>query len=80
MKPVMEAAIRLALQYAAQYLRAATPSQWDEAIKIITFEVTNMLLDAIEGGSYGGISTDIRARYEGRMAEALRQLGVLKEF
>jgi hypothetical protein len=80
MQLVYESAIRIALDYAATYLKGATPGIYSEAIEIITFEVTNMIMDTLKGGGYGGISTETRKKYEGRMLEALRQIGAVKEF
>ena len=80
MQLVYESAIRIAVDYATRYLNNLTLNLKQEATDIISFEVTNMIVETLKGGGYGGISPETRAMYEGRMLEALRQIGAVKEF
>ena len=80
MQLVYESAIRIAVDYATRYLNNLTLNLKQEATDIISFEVTNMIVETLKGGGYGGISSETRAMYEGRMLEALRQIGAVKEF
>jgi hypothetical protein len=80
MQLVYESAIRIAVDYATRYLNDLTFNLKQEATDIISYEITNMIIETLKGGGYGGITAETRAKYEGRMLEALRQIGAVKEF
>lgn len=74
MQLVYESAIRIAAEYGERFLPGLNLTNRQEALDIISFEVTNMILDTIKDGGYGHIHADVRAKYETRMREALHLL------
>lgn len=78
MRALYEMAFRLAMQIAAKYLKDVTPDKWDEAINVMSYEITNMFMDSLEQGHFSGIPAEMRLEYEARILAALRALGIVR--
>jgi len=79
MQKLFEQIALIGVQWGSRYLVLLLPEHRQEAGQIIAYEIANMIMESIEAGHYTGVPAEFRAKYEERVLDALRALGLVAE-